>query len=280
MGALLPAEYLYVTIAVIIALVFYIVNNRMNLQNYNPEGPLFIKARKEGIPLLDIVDPGTNQARFVLGEKEREDDPVYAKDAYGLHADPSYVEGDSSPEQHPNGLMIQHVSPNVTFPVSPKCVLAQKTILAHRKDRKQFKDLDFLSDRDLLVLLNSPMDHLAADARIFIESYQPMVVGLDEEGRPVEVAMEANDLVERIKEFKDYITTIPIETGKYAYNEYFRNNPYGHSSQTTQRINYLFQRIADRKAALNDKLWTYALIAIALIGISAVAVYIVSIAVK
>ena len=280
MGASVPIEYLYVCVGLLFVAGFYIVNTWNNTRLWNPEGPVFIAARKKGLPVLRVTDPGTGHARHVLGEKEREDDPIYSKNKWGLHADPSYIEGDASPEWHPNGLLIYATSPNATFPVSPKSALAQKTILKHRRDRREFKDLDFLSDRDLLVLLSSPAAHLEHDAGIFIETYKPMIVGFDDAGNPIEVEMTTNDLVERLKAFKDYITTLPIEGGAFAYHEYFRNNPYAHSSQTTQRLNYLFQKIADRKAALADKLWTYGLIGMGMLGAVGVTIYIISIAAK
>ncbi len=278
MGVSIPIEYLYITVGLLVVAVIYIINDKNNARLYNPEGPLFVKARKKEIPILRVIDPGTNHARHILGDKERDDDPVYAKDMWGLHADPAYIEGDASPERHPGGLLIYNISPNVTFPISPRNVLAQHTILRHRRDLPEFADLDFLSDRDLLVLLSSPSDHLPHDAQIFTDNYKPTIVEIDESGQPVEVEMNAADLVDRITAFRKYATTLPVEGGGFAYHEYFRNNPYGHSSQTTQRINHLFQRIADRKSAMADKLWTYGLIAIGLLGAVGVTIYIISLA--
>jgi len=280
MGASIPIEYLYLAVGLLLVAVVYIVNERNNIRLYNPEGPLFIAARKRELPLLRIIDPGTNHARYIIGEKDRDDDPVYAKDMYGLHADPAYVEGDASPERHLGGLLVYNISPNVTFPVSPRNALAQQTILRHRRDLTEFEDLDFLSGRDLLVLLGSPADHIKHDAGIFIDSYKPTVVMVDDEGQPVEIEMSADNLVNLITAFKGYVTALPIEGGGFAYHEYFRNNPYGHSSQTTQRINYLFQKIADRKSALADKLWTYGLIGMGLLGTVGVVIYIISMTAK
>lgn len=278
MAAVVPVEYLYIAIGAAVVAFLFVFNEKNNQRMWNPEASVFIKARKKGIDVLDLVDPGTGHARFVLGEKEEEDDPVYEKSRWGLHADPSYVDGDASPERHPNKLNIQHCSTTMTFPVSPKNVLAQRTILRHRHDRAEFRQLDFLSDRDLLVLLNSPSNNLDHDADIFIEKYQPMAIDYDEEGHKMEIPLTTNDLVDRIKEFKEYCQELNIEGGAFAYHEYFRNSPYAHSSQTTQRINYLFEEIANRKAALMDKIWTYALVAIALLGAVGVVIYVISIA--
>jgi hypothetical protein len=278
MATLLPAEYVYLSAFAFIGLLIYHIYYRNEIRTWNPEGPLFVKARKKDIPLLDMVDPGTNTARFVLGYKDKEDDPVYDKDSWGLHADPSYTEGDASPERHPNGLVIQHTSTTMTFPVSPKNALAQKTILDHRHDRPEFRELDFLDSRDLLILLNSPANHLKENAELFLEKYKPMTVGMDELGEVIEIPMEANDLIDHVKAFKTYCQKLPIGGGTFSYGEYFRNSPYAHSSQTTQRINHLFDMKAKKNALAMLNLFNYAIIACMILGATGVVIYIISMA--
>lgn len=276
MGYLVPIEYLYVTVFGIIAAVGLYLNSWNNHRVWNPEGKIFIAARKEGLDVLDMVDPGTNTARFVLGVKDKEDDPVYDKDRWGLHADPAYTEGDASPERHANGLNIQHVSTTMTFPISPKNTLAQKSILKHRNDKAHFKELGFLNDRDLLVLLNSPANHLAKDSKVFIEKYKPMVAGIDEDGNPVEIELDSNEMIDRIKEYKAYCQQLPIETGNFSYAEYFRNTPYAHSSQTTQRINYLFEMKAKKAMMGLFNIMNYAVAACMIIAAGGVCIYLIS----
>lgn len=280
MSASVPVEYLYLSVFItlgVIGFYFYKWNENKML---NPEGPIFITARKKEIPVLDMVDPGTGTGRFMLGTKDQEDDPVYSSDKWGLHADPAYTEGDASPERHPNGLVIQHTSTTMTFPVSPKNVLAQKTILKHRHDTTEMQELDFLEDRELLILMNSPADHLEKNAEVFLEKYKPMVLALDETGMEIELPMETNDLIDRVKAYKELCLTLPVEGGSLSYAEYFRNSPYAHSSQTTQRINHLFEMRAWKKAKDMINMWTYALIGVMLLGSVGVVIYIISIAAK
>lgn len=280
MGAVLPAEYVYLSVLALIGVIGVYFYKWSENRTWNPEGPVFIAARKKEIPIQDMVDPGTGTARFVLGTKDEEDDPIYSKDKWGLHADPAYIEGDASPERHPNGLVIQHTSTTMTFPVSPKNVLAQQTILRHRHDTAEFRELDFLEDRDLLILLNSPANHLKKDAEVFLEKYKPMVLALDENGVDTEFPMETNDLIDRVKAFKKMCLSLPIEGGALSYAEYFRNSPYAHSSQTTQRINHLFEMKAWKKAKDMINMWTYALIGVMILGAVGVVIYIISIAAK
>lgn len=277
MGALIPIEYLYVAVFGFVAVLIWHVYSWNENRTWNPEAKAFIKARKHDLPLMDMVDPGTNTARFVIGDKQDEDDPVYNKDLWGLHADPAYVEGDASPERHPNGLTILHTSTTMSFPISPKNALAQKTILKHRHD-KAFKEMAFLENRDLLVLLNSPANHLEKNADVFLEKYKPLVVGFDEDGNQIEVPMETNALIDQVKAFKEYCQTLPIEGGTFSYAEYFRNSPYAHSSQTTQRINHLFEMKAWKRAKDMVNMWNYAIMGVMVLGAVGIVIYIISIA--
>jgi len=156
--------------------------------------------------------------------------------------------------------------------------LAQQTILRHRRDKPIFKELSFLDNRDLLVLLNSPANHLSKDSEVFLRKYKPLTVGTDENGDMIDVEMSSNDLIDLINEYKAYCQSLPIETGAFSYAEYFRNSPYAHSSQTTQRINHLFEMKAWKKALDQINLFNYVIMACMLLGAVGIVIYIISMA--
>lgn len=236
----------------------------VTIRNWAPEAKDIARARMWGLPLMDLVDMGSGYGRLVLGEKDEEGDIMFkTPEGWGIHVDPTLISGDAEPTRYPMGLDIFHYSTVDCLPISPKNVVAINKIFNIRD--KDYKKLQFLEDTELMALLNAPRNHLVNDCEVYIQKYDP-------EG------MTTNILVEYIVQFQDRISKELLGEGWTCYAHAFQRIPHAYLSQDLEQLDMLNKKKYERDFWAKFDMWNKVMMGAILIGITAVAVYIISLA--
>jgi len=267
----LPVEYLALGIGVPVIICLGVVMFLMNLKLYAPEAFIFRKARLKNLPVLDLIDVGTGESRFIIGTKGDIDDIAFETEHYGIQVDPSLVSGNCDPSRYTKGLKIFHYCTTRWLPITPQNVLAIQTVKRIRDEK--YPDLLFLTDLELMSLLNAPRTDLKHDADRYIEKYKP--VSVRAEGQ---VSIDANGLIEQITTLQDELVQTPIDTGFFAYHHAFKDIPFAHASQDLEQLKLLIQRKVWKQFENKDKTWSYVLAVLAILGGVAVVIYVLSMA--
>lgn len=267
-SVVLPVDYLFigggVMVAIIAILLMIVIDTRSNA----PEAAIFKRARKKGLPVLDITDIGTGESRFLLGKKDGVDEIAFSTGHYGIQVDPSLCSGNTDPSRYRNGLAIYHYCSTKWLPISPHNVLAIQTV---KNLRVKYPDLDFLTDLELMTLLNTPRSDLKHDSERFLEKYSPVAI---ERGTPI--TLTPNTLISRVREFQDEITKTPVDTGFLAYHHAFSSIPFAHAAQDLEQLKLLIQRKTYAQFQDQIKMWNYVIMALALLGGIGVVIYVIS----
>lgn len=257
MGAIVAFD-LFFSIA-LLGMAHYLDN-----KNWMPELKDFKNARRWGLPMLDLVDMGSGYGRFLIGEKDEEGDIVFkTPEGWGMHVDPTMISGDAEPTRYPMGLDIFHYSTVDCLPISPKNVVAINTVFRIRD--AEFKKLQFLEDPELMALLNTPQNYLPDDCQIYMQKYDP-------EG------LTTNLLVEYMIKFKDRLSKELLGEGWTCYAHAFQRIPHAYLSQDLEQLDTLNRKKYERDFWNKFDLWNKVMMGTIVIGITAVAIYIISLA--
>lgn len=240
------------------------------------EGKIFNKARKDGLPVLSVENIGNGHAKFVLGTKDEEEDPMFEIGGVSMKIDPSMCSGDASPTRYVKGLNIWHYASAKSLPISTTSALAYKTMSAHRNDKKVFQSLSSLTDSELFALLKQPKEDLYGAVKVLYEKYSPTEASISPED--AEKAMALDEMVIIIEEMQKFMAALPVETGLFCYYKAFKDLPYAHSSQDIERIKYLIEQKLWAFFSNKEKMWTYILMALALLGGTSLGIYVLSMA--
>ena len=240
------------------------------------EGKIFNKASKDGIPVLSVENIANGNAKFVLGTKDEAEDPMFEIEGVSMKIDPSICSGDAAPTRYKKGLNIWHYASAKSLPLSTSSALAYKTMSAHRNDKKIFKSLSALTDPELFALLRQPREDLYEAVRVLHEKYSPTEADIDDLN--ADQPMSLDEMVLIIEEIQKHMALLPVETGLFCYHKAFKDLPYAHSSQDIERIKYLIEQKLWQFFNNREKMWTYILMALALIGGICIGIYVLSMA--
>jgi len=270
MGAMIGIEYLYVPTMAAIGILAERLYHWWDDKIYNPEGKVFKKGRKTGVPVYSTEDPGTGNGLFQLGHKDDDNDPVIEMEYGGCQIEPGFLSADAAPTRYPGGLNVYHCASTKSLPLPTRSALAYKTYKKHRRDKSTYRALDFISDSELAALLKSPRNHLDHNAAIYIEQYAPTL-----DGTP----MTCDNMVEIVKDMQDYLAKLPVEQGWLCYHEMFKALPFSHSSQDTERIKVISEQKGWLKYMKRINIMQYAIMALMILVGGGVAIYMVAAAV-
>lgn len=285
-------ELLIVILAMLISqlphLYFWLERKRMN-----PEGAIFIAARKSGFPIIERVAM-SGFTRFEIGEKEVRGDPVFKIDRntrQGVHLDPRLSSGGAPREYLQGGAEIMHYSTSSPIAISSKTALAMSTIIKHV--RKNYQHLDFLPEQLIIELIYRNRADLSHDCRNIVEMYdfegkisvptstlnafkdditeqlrtKYMEEGKDEEPSKEDVdaayqenvksyqrMYQAKTLAETLQKIQDESVQLPVETNRYfSFVEAFQNSPIATFAADLQNYLTTIELIAEKKKSLTDK---------------------------
>lgn len=265
----------------------------MQRKSFNPEGEIFIKARKSGYPIIERVAM-SGFTRFELGEKEVKGDPVFKIDRntrQGVHLDPRLSSGGAPREYLMGGAEIMHYSTSSPTSMSSKTALAMSTIIKHV--RKNYPHLDFLPEQLIIELIYRNRADLPHDCKNIVEMYdfdgkinvpqsildafrenieEQIRTKFEEEGRteePTEEEIEsayiqnvksyqkmyhAKNLAETLQEIQDESVQLPVETNRYfSFVEAFQNSPIATFAADLQNYLTTIELISEKKKSLNEK---------------------------
>ena len=163
-----------VQIIAIVGLGVFIVE----LKKYAPEAFIFRKARKDNRIVKNIGDMDGN-SEFTLGEKEEPGDIVFKDKTFGDKLDPSMVQGKCIPSRYSKGLVIYNYATGAYYPTSAKDARGFTQIIETRQ-KPEYDILDFLSDEDIIQLLDTPREERIQDIKIFTQAAKPKKAGVSE----------------------------------------------------------------------------------------------------
>ena len=259
--------WLLVTIAIsIVAILALLIVTIMGFFRYGKEGFLFARARKEGLPVIIDAELGSDNADFVLGEKESPKDVIFKDEESGVKIDPSLLSSDARPLRFTMGLDVYIYCFYNFMPQSIRNHAAFKAIEDYF--RMNCKELSFLSIKEFSELISDPEHFLEHNATIKLNKYFKQKVKretirdelgniievrdvLDKDKKPVMIHVRQYDevdpktgeiktieeditlshMIELIAKARSDISILPVMGGYIAGTEAFKNNSVAYSSQ-------------------------------------------------
>lgn len=243
-----------VVFLVILGLIFYL----LNIYKFGKEGFIFSKARRKGIPVLCVVDVGSNQAKYELGTKKKKDDIEYDNDLSGVQVDPSLTTGGVVPTRFEKGLNIYTFSTIDWLPITNSNALAYQTL---NKWKTEHKNYDFLTFQEFTTLISTPKHHLSHDVRNFISTKKP-TYQYTENGQLYEAELDVDDMITLIDTARVEIAKLPIVPGFMTYNQAFEAIPQAYAAQDLELLKTLIRKQIEQEWLKKIHVMTYALAAL------------------
>lgn len=131
-----PLWFPLVFVCATIGLTWYIVRQWNHNRRWNPEGKLFIKARKDGYPILEI-HALNGFFKWVLGEKAKAGDPQFKVDAntnQGIRFDPRLQSGAVPKSYTVGGLEVLRMATNSPTAMGVRNALAYDIIVDYVRE--------------------------------------------------------------------------------------------------------------------------------------------------
>jgi len=228
-----------------------------DLNWFVPEWRIFKKARMQDIPILNVVDIGSMMGRFILGEKQEDGQLHFEDETYGLTIDPAILNGEATPTKYVGGLKIFNRSSTSFLPQTDREAAAAETFIT---ERKRFKSLDILSDKELSVLVAKPRKDLKADIKPYVERYYSE---MDDGERSAKEA----ELIADITTFQDHLSSAPVKTGWYCWQTLYKLSPIAYSAQNLKQMKAIFEEIADLQASRDQDVWKRHLLVVSAVGL-------------
>jgi hypothetical protein len=312
---LLPQWILYAGVGILFLVGFLYVFRLADDKKFCTERDILVQSRKKGLPIIQIIDVGSNSAIWELGEKEKKDDISFKSKSQGIRIDPILTQTGCEPMRLGSSCIYSYAYEN-WLPQTTKNNLAFKSIIDYKNDK--CKDLAFLTDVEFTSLISTPENYLEHDVQTYVSKYfkslkqKDETTGLsktinirqyeieeedeetcqkDEEGKPilgtgrivrklVEEEVEIPEIVKRIENIKNDIAQLPISRGWFSGTEAFKNNAYAYSAQDLEALITIHdkQAMLDILKRINMMLYATAIVAIMIGG--AIAFYIIRSGVK
>jgi hypothetical protein len=286
--------YLLLMIAVIplIAIVI-LLNILLKIFKFGKEGFTFMRARNDGLPVLVDVEIGTNNAEFVVGEKNNPKDITFKDEESGVKVDPSLVSAYTEPLRFPGGLEIFGYAYHNWLPQTTRNHLAFRAIIEYRHTDDEVKELDFLPDKEFIELISKPEHFLDADLKTKISKYfkskkdddgtikyfrQYMEKDKDGIDKWFEQEIDIPEITRLIQKAKADITRLPIATGYYSMTEAFKHNSVAYSAQHLAQLKILIEQMADEKFSKLINWMQYGIVGLMILCGAGFAIYIASMA--
>lgn len=257
-----------VVLVVILGLVFYLIS----IRKFGKEGFLFAKARKKGLPVLCVVDVGSNQAKYELGTKKKKDDIEYDNELSGIQIDPSLTTGGVVPTRFEKGLNIYTFSTIDWLPITNSNALAYQTLKTWKEDHKDF---DFLTFQEFATLISTPKHHLTHDVRNFIASKKP-TYQYTENGQLYEDDMDEDHIIRLIDNARVAIAKLPIIPGFMTYNQAFEAIPQAYAAQDLELLKTLIRKQIEQEWLKKINVMMYAIAALIIMMGAGITIFIMA----
>ena len=290
-------------------IIFILFNMVTGFYRYGAEGFIFMRARKEGLLVINDVEVGTNNAEYILGEKTDPKNPLFKDETSGLKVDPSMVSAYAEPLRYKGGLMIVGYAYRDILPQTTRNHLAFKAIVDYfsagekteDKDQKNLhpaKLLAFLTPNEKIELISKPEHFLEADLKTKVGKYfktrsdelknttyfriwpkKDPKTGeqmLDVNGKEIwyEQTVDIPELIRAVQQMKSDINKLPIHEGYFSMNEAFKYNNVAYTAQHLSALKNLLTQIIAEDWLKKLNLWTYGCIMCACMGMVVLGVYI------
>lgn len=253
------------------------------LRKWAPEAWIIKDARKKDLPILDQTDIGTGFSEMILGEKDEKGDIRFENEKFGIKLDPALLSSDVDPRRYKKGLVILNYATTGWLPQGIKNILGLDRVTKIRKGEK-YAILKFLTDEDLIQLLDTNQEQLVFDVPMFIEKYEAKY---HDPLTNSDVGVPKEPIIKLINEMRAELATDEIDkdfTTKGIYkgganvrgaffslNAAFKNNPYGLTAQHLQHFEILTRLKERKKSASLVNVLTYGIVIIGIIVAGAIA---------
>jgi hypothetical protein len=292
--------------------IFIMFNMLSSFYRFGKEGFVFMDARRQGKLVICDVEVGTNNAEYILGEKEDPKSPLFIDEKAGVKVDPSMVSAYSEPMRFARGLNIVGYAYNSILPQTNRNHLAFKAIVDyfHAGERSEkahpAKELAFLTENEKIELISKPEHFLEADLKTKVGKYFKTRQTTGADGKPTggviyfrswpkknpdgttvidpktgheiwqEMTVEIPEMVTAVQQMKADINKLPIATGYFSMNEAFKYNNNAYTAQHVSALkNLLTQRITEDFLSKFNA-WTYGTILVACLGMVVLGIYVLS----
>lgn len=155
-------------IAIMLPIGWSIREYQMN-KKYCPERNIIISARRNGIPIIELIDIGSGNAVWELGTKKNVNDIKFDSQYSGIRVDPILTTVGCEPKRFGGGMDVYSYAYENWLPQTHRNHLAFRAIVDYFKTKAQ--DLGFLTDIEFVSLISTPETHLAHDITIYINKY-------------------------------------------------------------------------------------------------------------
>lgn len=312
-ATVIPFWSLLVGVIAFMALIGYILREYQMDRKYCPEKKLFIKARKDGFPIIELTDIGSGNSVFELGTKKNADDINFDSKFSGIRIDPILTSVGCEPKRFAGGLDIYGYAYENWLPQTHRNHLAHRAISEYFHTKA--KDLEFLTDIEFVALISTPETHLSHDVMIYINKYFKNTQQEDSRGRTqtkavrrfqivdeeefvdltlpngtviqsnnptfgqlvwVEQEVTPQELVNRIQEIKREISNLPIAFGWYSGTEAFKNNAYAYSAQDLEMLLIIHDKLQMADMLKKFNVMIYAIAALIVMIGGGLAFYIIN----
>lgn len=303
----IPQIWFYILIGVAIIGVGALILRVTSDKKFCPERAVLVTARKKKLPIVELVDLGSNSIMWLVGTKEKPSDIMFDfGDEYpGIRIDPVLTTG--CEPRRLNGLDIYSYAYESWLPQTTKNHLAFKAIAEYKLNK--CNDLDFLTDQEFIALISTPENYLDHDCAMYINKYFKSMIKedtttgakenvnirqryvevedlntcqYDENNQPilgtgtyltqlVEDEITTEEMVNRIESIKNDIARLPISRGYFAATEAFRNNAQGYSAQNLSALLDIYKQQMQLEMQKKINMMVYATAAVFVIIAGAVA---------
>lgn len=282
-------------------LTFIPSNMIIQYYRYGKEGFIFMRARKEGLIVIDDVEIGTNNAEFMIGEKDDPKSPVFKDEASGVRFDPSMASKYAEPKRYPGGLNIVGFAHHSPLPQNTKNHLAFKAIIDYfhegerTPDKPDPKDpnkvirhpakvLAFLPDKEKIELLDEAEHFLEADITTKVGKYFKPRKGdggqtvyhhqYQKDGKWFEMVVEIPELIHAVQQLRADVSKLPIHEGFFSGTEAFVYNDIPYTSQYVANLKSWLVQMVNNNWLKKINLMHYGIIAMGIIGVLTIAIYV------
>lgn len=198
-----------------------------------PEWRILAKARKKGFPILALTVPGSGETDLVLGGKDEKGDPVFdTAGQFGIQIDPKFS-GELVPDRLAKGLRVYHFGTITPLALDARHCMAIQTVITTVRD--EFPALQFLTNDQVLALLNTPRDDLTKYCESIYEMTATAAVECD-----IHSAQALADLITKAQDLSAE-TEVP-SSGWYSFAYAFKNTPTAYLSQDLHQYGLLIER--------------------------------------
>ena len=274
--------------------IFIMLNMLTSFYRYGREGFLFMDARRDGKLVICDVEVGTNNAEFVLGEKEDPKSPLFKDEKSGVKVDPSMVSAYSEPMNFVGGLKIVGYAYKDLLPQTTRNHLAFKAIVDYFRAGEENDDkthpakaLAFLTEKEKIELISKPEHFLEADLKTKVGKYFKTRTDektksieyyrqFQKDGKWYEQTVEIPELIHAVQQMKSDINRLPIAMGYFSMNEAFKYNNVAYTAQHVSALKNLLTQLITEDLLGKLNLWTYGCIMMGCLGMVVLGIYVLS----